>query len=130
MDKESYQPMTIGHVAKRGTKRAFFSIFGAESGSGERREQILKQWRVFRERKCNFSLDFPAFGPLVRIGPRVVVWLVPKLGIELLEKLEPVLDSLGTAWVVCVIIYAINYGLGVVGPEIAMDFGSTKWNRC
>ena len=42
MDKESYQPMTIGHVAKRGTKRVFFSIFGAESGSGERGEQILK----------------------------------------------------------------------------------------
>ena len=29
-----------------------------------------------------------------------------------------------------VIIYAINYGLGVVGPEMAMDFGSTNWNRC
>ena len=29
-----------------------------------------------------------------------------------------------------VIIYAINYGLGVVRPEMAMDFGSTKWNRC
>ena len=28
------------------------------------------------------------------------------------------------------IIYAINYGLDVVGPEMAMDFGSTKWNRC
>ena len=28
------------------------------------------------------------------------------------------------------IIYAINYGLGVVGPEMAMDFGSTKWNQC
>ena len=24
----------------------------------------------------------------------------------------------------------LNYGLGVVGLEIAMDFGSTKWNRC
>ena len=30
----------------------------------------------------------------------------------------------------CVIISAINYGLGVVGPEMAMDFGFTKWNRC
>ena len=29
-----------------------------------------------------------------------------------------------------VIIYALNYGLGIVGPEMAMDFGSTKWNRC
>ena len=28
------------------------------------------------------------------------------------------------------IIYATNYGLGVVGPEMAMDFGSIKWNRC
>ena len=60
----------------------------------------------------------------------MVIWLVPKLGIELLEYVEPVLDTLGTVWVVCVIIYAINYGLDVVGLEIAMDFGSTKWNRC
>ena len=60
----------------------------------------------------------------------MVVWSVPKLGIELLENLEPVLESLGTVWVVCEIIYAINYGLGVVGPEMDMDFGSTKWNRC
>ena len=25
----------------------------------------------------------------------------------------------------CVIIYALNYGLGVVGLKMAMDFGST-----
>ena len=31
---------------------------------------------------------------------------------------------------VCVIIYVINYSLGFFGPEMAMDFGSTKWNRC
>ena len=30
----------------------------------------------------------------------------------------------------CVIIYAINYGLGVVGPKMDMDFRSIKWNRC
>ena len=78
MDKESYQPMTIGHLAKRGTKKAFFSIFGAEFGSGERGEQILKQWRVFRERKCNFSLDFSAFGPSVCVGPRSKVVLRDK----------------------------------------------------
>ena len=60
----------------------------------------------------------------------MAVWLVPKLGTELLENMEPVLDSLGNVWVVFVIIYAINYGLDVVGPEMAMDFGSTKWNRC
>ena len=51
-------------------KRAFFSIFGAESGSGEREEQIFEKLRVFTERKCNLSLDFPAFGPSVRVGPR------------------------------------------------------------
>ena len=60
----------------------------------------------------------------------MAIWSVPKLGTELLKNVEPVLDSLGTVWVVCVIIYAINYGLDVVGPEMAMDFGSTKWNRC
>ena len=24
----------------------------------------------------------------------------------------------------------LNYGLGDVGHEMAMDFGFTKWNRC
>ena len=42
MDKESYQPMTIGHVENRGTKGDFSSPFFLESGSGERGEQILK----------------------------------------------------------------------------------------
>ena len=60
----------------------------------------------------------------------MAVWSVPKLGTELLGNLELVLDSCGIVWVVYVIIYSINYGLGVVGPEMAMDFGSTKWNRC
>ena len=39
-------------------------------------------------------------------------------------KLRVVLDSPQTVWVACVIIYAINYGLGVVGHEMAMDL----WN--
>ena len=60
----------------------------------------------------------------------MAIWSIPKLVTKLLENLKAVLDSLGTFWVVCVIIYAINYGLGVVGPKMAMDFGSTKWNRC
>ena len=34
----------------------------------------------------------------------MVVWSVLKLGTELLENLEPILDSLGIVWVVCVII--------------------------
>ena len=24
----------------------------------------------------------------------------------------------------------LNYGFGVFGPKMAMDFGSIKWNRC
>ena len=44
--------------------------------------------------------------------------------------MEPVLDILGAVLGGCVIIYAINYGFGVFGPEMAMDFGSTKWNQC
>ena len=47
----------------------------------------------------------------------------------MLEFLEPVLDSPWTVWVACVVIYKINYGLGVVGPEMSMDFSSTKWNQ-
>ena len=45
-------------------------------------------------------------------------------------NLGHVLDSPRTVCVACVIIYAINYGFGVVGPKMAMDFSSTKWNRC
>ena len=57
----------------------------------------------------------------------MTVWSVPKLRTELLKNVEPVLDSLGTAWVVCVIIYAINYGLDVVGPEMTMDSMLGEW---
>ena len=61
---------------------------------------------------------------------QVAVWSVPKLGTELLEYFEPVLDSVGTVLRGCVIIYAINYVLVCMRPEMAMDFGSTKWNQC
>ena len=60
----------------------------------------------------------------------MAVLSVPKLGTELLEYMEPVLDSLGAVLGGCVIIYAINYDFGVFGLEMTMDFGSTKWNRC
>ena len=46
----------------------------------------------------------------------------------MLEFLEPVLDSPLNVWVTCVVIYEINYSLGVVGLEMTMDFDSTKWN--
>ena len=43
MDKESYQLMKIGHVASERTKGDLSSPFLAESGSGERGEEILKK---------------------------------------------------------------------------------------
>ena len=44
--------------------------------------------------------------------------------------LEPVLDSPRTVCETCVIIYAINYVLMCMRPEMAMVFGFTKWNQC
>ena len=44
--------------------------------------------------------------------------------------MEPVLDNLGAVLGDCVIIYAINYGLGVFSPEMVMDCDSTKSIRC
>ena len=35
-----------------------------------------------------------------------------------------------TVWVICMISYALNYVLVCMRPEMAMDFGFTKWNRC
>ena len=54
MDKKSYQSMRIGHVAKRGTKRAFFSIFGTESGSGERGEQVFENEGFLERESATF----------------------------------------------------------------------------
>ena len=50
----------------------------------------------------------------------------PKTWDRIVGNMEPILDSLGTVLGGCVIIYTINYGFGVFGPEMAMDFGSTK----
>ena len=55
MDKESYQPMTIGHVAKRGTKEDLSSPFGLVRVVGKRGEQILKNGG-FLERESPTSL--------------------------------------------------------------------------
>ena len=60
----------------------------------------------------------------------MAVWSVPKLGTELLKNVEPVLDSLGTVWAACAKIYSINYVFVYMRSEMAMGFGSTKWNRC
>ena len=52
--------MTIGHVAKRGIERAFFSIFGAKSGSGERRRADFENGG-FLEREMQLLSRFPGF---------------------------------------------------------------------
>ena len=54
MENESYQPMTIGHVAKRGTKEEHSSPFFAEFGSGERGEHILKNGGFLERESANF----------------------------------------------------------------------------
>ena len=38
----------------------------------------IKKWRVFKDRVCNFSLGFPAFGPSDFFGPRSKVVLRSK----------------------------------------------------
>ena len=40
-----------------------------------RGESRFLKWRAIRERKCNFSLDFPVYGPSDLVGPRSKVVL-------------------------------------------------------
>ena len=63
----------------------------------------------------------------------MAVLLVPNLGIKMLEILncfgrsrDRITDCYWSICVVCV----LNCGLGVVRPEIAVNFGSTTWNQC
>ena len=39
-------------------------------------------------------------------------------------------DSVGDVLGVCVVIYVINHVLVSRRPEMGMEFGPTKWNRC
>ena len=75
MDKESYQPMKIGHVASEGTKRKLSSPFLLDPAVEKGRADFFQKWRVFRERKYNLSLDFLAFGLSICVGPRSKVVL-------------------------------------------------------
>ena len=61
-----------------GTKGDFSSPFLASTCSRGEGRTDLKKWRISRERKCNFSLDFPAFGPSVRVRTRSKVVLCGK----------------------------------------------------
>ena len=64
----------------------------------------------------------------------MAVWSVLKLGTELLEiyrtRFGQSRTDLKLEMVPLCYNCVLNYGLGVVGSEMAMDFGSTKWNRC
>ena len=46
-----------------------------------------------------------------------------------MEIFGAVLDSPRIVWAACGVIYAINYVLVCMRPEMAMEFGSIKWNR-
>ena len=46
------------------------------------------------------------------------------------SPLYTVHGSVGAVWVACVVIYALNHVLMYMRPEMAMDFGFTKCNRC
>ena len=59
MDKESYQPMKIRHVASEGTKGELSSPFFMDPTMEKGRADFFKNGG-FLERKCNFSLDFSA----------------------------------------------------------------------
>ena len=56
-------------------KESFFSIFLASTCSRRERREQIQTWRVFRERMCNLSLGFPAFGSSDFFGPRSKVVL-------------------------------------------------------
>ena len=49
---------------------------------------------------------------------------------EIMETNYAVRDSPRTVWAASSMIYAINYALVCMMPEMAMKFGFTKWNRC
>ena len=82
------------------------------------------QLNLIRESKSPHSS--PAF--MVRKHNEIVFTFL-----EIWKFLEPIWaihDCVGTGLGVCFIIYAINCVLVCIRPEMAMDFGFTKWNRC
>ena len=59
-------------------ERAVFSICWNVQGGGGGGGGGGGENKIYRERKSNFSLDFPAFGPSVLVGPRSKVVLRSK----------------------------------------------------
>ena len=49
---------------------------------------------------------------------------------KFVDAIWTVRDSPRTGWAASGIIYDINYVLVCIRPEMAMEIGFTKWNRC
>ena len=49
---------------------------------------------------------------------------------KFLETFWTVRDSLWIVWAACVGIYALNFVLVSMMPEMAMEIGFKKWNKC
>ena len=49
---------------------------------------------------------------------------------KFLETFWTIRDSVWTVWVACVGIYALNCVLVSMRPEMAMEIGFKKWNKC
>ena len=49
---------------------------------------------------------------------------------KFLGTIWTVRDSVGTVWGEGFIIYAINYVLVCMRPEMAIEIGFKKWNKC
>ena len=104
-------------------------VWGGEEREKERERE---KGRDSRERSSTFSLDFSVIGPANSGGARSKVGLRYKG-----YAWVPVLWSFDKLWKVGVFSYSVYFwfeslvnGLGVVRLEMAMDFSSTKWNRC
>ena len=54
----------------------------------------------------------------------------PKTWDQIFGILGARLDNPQTVWAACVVIYDLNHVLVCMRPEMAMDFGFTKWDRC
>ena len=101
---------------------------GKERGKEREREK----GRDSRERSSTFSLDFPAISPTNSDGARSKVGLRCKgyVWVQVLWSFEKLREVGVFSYSVYFRFESLVNGLGVVRPEMAMDFGSIKWNRC
>ena len=63
---------------QRGEQKELSSPFLELKPEVVRGESRFLKWRVFRERKCNFSLDFPVFGQSDLVGQEAKLFYAAK----------------------------------------------------